>query len=121
MNPSLAVRERKIYNYDIWAQCVAPLACIVIVLFAIPAGVATGRQSVFKGVLCAIAMFFSFYALTIGCMALAKTFPSSSIHLPFTGITIWTPDDSWLPAPVAALLPNIVFTGIGLWQFHKQR
>ena len=41
-------------------------------LTAIPAGVATGRQSVFIGVVSAILMFLIFYVLTLSCGVLAK-------------------------------------------------
>ena len=76
-------------------------ACIVIMLFAIPAGVATGRQSVFKGILGALGMFFAFYALTIGCLVLARL--------------------GYLPAVLAAFLPDVVFLAIGIVLFHHQR
>ena len=94
-----AVRTSRVY--DIWAQAVAPLACLVITLFAIPAGVATGRQSVFKGVVGALAMFFAFYALTIGFMVVAK--------------------QGYCPASVAALTPDIVFLAAGICLLRCQR
>ncbi len=87
--------------YDAWAQAVAPFACLVITLFAIPAGIASGRQSVFKGILGALGMFFSFYGLTIGCMVLV--------------------DRGWLPPIPAALLPDVLFLALGLRAFHRQR
>ena len=46
---NLEEKTRQKRRYDVWAQAVAPLACIVITLFAIPMGIATGRQSVFRG------------------------------------------------------------------------
>ena len=87
--------------YDAWAQAVAPLACLVITLFAIPAGIASGRQSVFKGILGALGMFFAFYALTLGCMAAASK--------------------GWVPPIPAALLPDAVFLALGLRAFRRQR
>lgn len=98
---SLEPATRKAYEYDVWAKAVAPLACLVITLFAIPAGVATGRQSVFKGVVGALAMFFAFYALTIGFMVVAKK--------------------GLCPAPVAALTPDLIFLAAGLCLMHRQR
>ena len=100
-HPELTPRVRRKYVYDAWAQAVAPLACIIITLFAIPAGVATGRQSVFRGILTALVMFFAFYALTIGCMVAA--------------------DAAWLPPVVAALLPDVVFFALALRSFRKNR
>ncbi len=93
--------HRRACLYDAWAQAVAPLACLVITLFAIPAGIASGRQSVFKGILGAIGMFFAFYGLTIGCMVFV--------------------DKGWLPPIPAALLPDVVFLALGIRAFHKQR
>ena len=93
--------QRRECLYDAWAQAVAPFACIVITLFAIPAGVASGRQSVFKGILGALGQFFAFYALTLGCMALANK--------------------GWCPPVPAALLPDVVFLGLGFRAFRRHR
>lgn len=100
-HPSLSPDERQDYTYDLWAQIVAPFACLVITLFAIPAGIATGRQSVFKGVIGALSMFFAFYGSTIGCMILSK--------------------NGWMNPVFAAVLPDVVFFGIGCWMFWRQR
>ena len=100
-HPNMTAKFRREMEYDLWAQIVSPLACIIITLFAIPAGVATGRQSVFKGILGALAMFFAFYALTIGCLVLARI--------------------GWMPAIPAAILPDAVFLAIGICLFHRQR
>ena len=89
--------------YDIHARVAMPWACIVITLFAIPAGVATGRQSVFKGVLLAIALFFGFYMATNACMLLAQK--------QYEVLTPW----------LAAWLPNITFLGAGLGLFARLR
>ena len=89
------------YRYDICAKILSPFACIVIVLFAIPAGIASGRQSVFKGILGALAMFFGFYTLVIGGMVAANS--------------------GWCPAVPAAALPYAIFLILGIRSFHKQR
>ena len=100
-HPDLSEADRRSHLYDAWAQIMAPWACLVITLFAIPAGIATGRQSVFRGILGAIALFFAFYALTIGCMTAQKK--------------------GWLPPIPAAVLPDAVFLIVGIRSFHKQR
>lgn len=100
-HPELTSERRNDLLYDIWAQIMAPLACLVITLFAIPAGIASGRQSVFKGIVGALGMFFGFYGLTIGCMVLAK--------------------NNWLPAIPAAVLPAALFFVLGVRSFIKQR
>ena len=96
---SAAVRTE--YSYDIWAQIMSPLACIIITLFAIPAGIASGRQSVFKGILGALGMFFAFYGVTIGCMVVAK--------------------NGWCNPILGAVLPDVVFLGLGIRAFYRQR
>ena len=100
-HPNLEERTRRRYRYDVWAQAVAPLACLVITLFAIPMGIATGRQSVFWGVVGALAMFFAFYGLTILCMVLAAR--------------------GWLAPFPAAILPDCVFLALGVRLFWRNR
>lgn len=100
-HPELTPERRNDLLYDIWAQIMAPFACIVITLFAIPAGIASGRQSVFKGIVGALGMFFGFYGLSIVCMILAK--------------------NNWLPAVPAAILPAAIFFVLGIRAFVKQR
>ena len=97
----MSAKDRVRLEYDLWAQIASPLACIVITLFAIPAGIATGRQSVFKGIVGALAMFFSFYALTIGFMVLSRM--------------------GWCPPILAEFLPDSVFFLIGCRLFWLHR
>lgn len=100
-HPNLNRREVASKRYDIHARLVAPFSCLIITLFAIPAGVATGRQSVFKGVLIAVSLFFGFYAVSLGCMVLAK--------------------NALMPVLLGAWLPNLLFLAAGLILFHRQR
>ncbi len=100
-HPHLTKEDVSSKTFDIHARLAAPFCCLIITLFAIPAGVATGRQSVFKGVLIAIAMFFSFYALSLGCMVLAK--------------------NDLLPSALSAWLANLVFLAAGAFLFYRQR
>lgn len=100
-HPNMADKFRREMRCEMWSQIAAPLACIVITLFAIPAGVATGRQSVFKGIVAALSMFFAFYALTVGCMVLSRI--------------------GFMNAFAAAFLPDVVFLAIGVYLFYRQR
>ena len=100
-HPKIELADRVEKRYDIGKRLIAPFSCLVITLFAIPAGVVTGRQSVFKGVIAAVAMFFGFYATDMLCMVLAR--------------------QMWLPVPLAVLLPNLAFLAAGLVLFHRQR
>jgi len=100
-HPHLTGEEVASKTFDIHARLAAPFSCLIITLFAIPAGLATGRQSVFKGVISAIAMFFGFYALSILAMILAK--------------------NSLAPAIPAAWFANVMFLIIGAIMFYRQR
>ena len=100
-HPHLTAKDRNDCLYDIWAQIMAPWACIIITLFAIPAGIASGRQSVFKGILGALGMYFAFYGLTLAMMVVAK--------------------NGWMPPIPAAVLPCIIFLGLGIRSFLRQR
>lgn len=90
---------RRDLMYDAWAQLVSPLACIVITLLSIPAGMTSGRDSVFAGILGALGMFFAYYAMVVGSMVLAKT--------------------GLVPPVPAALLPPIAFLALGLYRLAR--
>ena len=100
-HPDLSADARRDSLYDTWAQVMAPWACIIITLFAIPAGIASGRQSVFKGILGALGLYFAFYGCTIAMMVVAK--------------------NGWCPPVLAAVLPDVLFLFLGVRAFLKQR
>jgi len=100
-NPNLNPREVASKRYDIHSRLAIPFSCLIITLFAIPAGVATSRQSVFKGVIIAISLFMCFYAANIVCMILAK--------------------NELMPVILAAWLPNLIFFITGLILFRRHR
>lgn len=101
MRPNLGGADRRTWDYEMVNRFAAPLACIFITLFAIPAGVATGRQSVFMGVVSAISLFIGYYALSLFCGVLAKggTFP------------VW----------FGIVAPNAAIFAAGMWLFARQR
>lgn len=101
VRPSLATKVRRIWIYEIVNRFVAPLAAFFITLFAVPAGVATGRQSVFSGVVMAILLFIGYYALTLFCGVQAKG----------GVIPIW----------LGVAFPNFVILSAGLYLFRKHR
>ena len=100
-HPALTDAARNDCLYDTWSQVMAPWACIIITLFAIPAGIASGRQSVFKGILGALGLYFAFYGCTISMMVVAK--------------------NGWCPPLLAAILPDVLFLALGIRAFLKQR
>lgn len=101
LHPELDKATQRDYQYDIWAQILSPFACLIITLFAIPAGIASGRQSVFKGILGALGLYFAFYGCTILMMVLAK--------------------NGWVPPIPAAFFPAVLFLFLGIRAFLKQR
>ncbi len=77
--------EKDDYSYKAYSHYAAPAAIILVTLFAIPAGIASGRQSVFRGILLALGMFLSYYVITALSMYLAKSgivTPACAVALP---------------------------------------
>lgn len=72
--------------FDIHYRLASPWACVVITLFAVPAGLTTARQSVLRGVFTALAAFFGFYALTHFGVFLGK----QGMLLPW--VAAWAPN-----------------------------
>ncbi len=100
-HPEVTDERRDDLRYDLWAQIMSPWACLIITLFAIPAGIASGRQSVSRGILGALAMYFSFYGVAIGGMVAAK--------------------NGWCNPVLAAVAPDVMFLALGIRAFFKQR
>ena len=94
-------QRRRECQFEAFAQALAPLACIVMTLFSIPAGIASSRQSVFKGIVGAVGMFFAFYALAM----LVRVLPE------IADFPVW----------YAAALPYAVFLALGWWLFRRHR
>lgn len=101
LRPNLSGPDRRVWVYEMFNRHATPLACIFITLFAIPAGLATGRQSVFAGVVSSIILFIGYYALCLVCGVLAK--------------------NGSLPVWFGIVAPNVTILGAGLWLFHRQR
>jgi lipopolysaccharide export system permease protein len=72
----------------------APWTCLVVVFIAIPFGAASGRRNLFVGVAGSIFICFTFFAVQQVSLALGS--------------------GGWLPAWLAAWLPNLVFGATGL-------
>ena len=86
-------------RFDFWYRIASPWACLVITLFSIPAGITTGRQSVFKGILLVLVTFFTFYLF--------------SITLEYFG------QKDLVPPVLAAWLPNLVFLAVGIAMYRR--
>lgn len=98
-NGDLTPEKRGELRYDAWAQAISPLACLLITLLSVPAGLVSGRQAVFAGVLGALGFFFAYNAWVIGWMVLAHT--------------------GQVPAVPAALAPPIAFAVLGVFHCYR--
>ncbi len=63
-HPNLSGSARARRQYDFYARLASPWACLIVTLFAIPAGARTGRQGVLAAVFTAIGLLVSFYAVS---------------------------------------------------------
>jgi lipopolysaccharide export system permease protein len=75
-----------------------PWACLVVTLFAVPAGVRTGRQSALVGVFRGVAIFFAFYAV----MQLGLYLGMRRIVVPWLGA--WLPNLAFLTTGFVATI-----------------
>ncbi len=78
----------------------APWTCLVVVFIAIPFGARSGRRNVFAGVARSIVICFAYFVLLKLGLGLGAR--------------------GWLPAWIAAWLPNITFTAAGLWMTLRE-
>lgn len=95
----LSKPERARLTTTLQARIALPWACLIVTLFAIPAGIQSGRQNPLEGVFLALGLFLGFYALTHVGIFLSK----KAILWPWLG----------------AWLSNIVFFTTGLVMLGK--
>ena len=93
-HPKLPPAEAANWWTKFWGRLAAPWTCLVVVLIAIPFGVASGRRNLFVGVAGSVFICFTFFVLQQVGLALG------------TG--------GYLPAWLAAWLPNLIFATAGL-------
>ncbi len=81
----LTTRQKHEDSYATYNHYAAPISILLVTLFAIPAGIASGRQSVFRGILLALGLFLAYYAITALAMLLANNGlvkPALAVALP---------------------------------------
>ena len=93
-HPNLPPAEAGRLLTKLYGRLAAPWTCLVVVLIAIPFGVASGRRNLFVGVAGSVFICFTFFVLQQVGLALG------------TG--------GFLPAWLAAWLPNMAFGATGL-------
>jgi len=77
-------------RFDLLYRTASPLACVVVVLFAIPAGLATARSGILRGIFTALGAFFGFFACTQLCVFLGKRGDLPAV------VAAWGPVATWL-------------------------
>ncbi|MBT3194267.1 MAG: YjgP/YjgQ family permease [Verrucomicrobia bacterium] len=98
---SLSERARAEKRYAMHSHLSGPWACLIVILFAIPAGTRTGRQGMLVAVFTAIGLLASFYTLA-----------QMGLIIGSTGL---------VPPAVGAWLANGVFCVIGLVMMARIR
>jgi lipopolysaccharide export system permease protein len=93
-NPNLQTNRASFWWTKFDGRLAAPWTCLVVVLIAIPFGAASGRRNLFFGVAGSIFICFVFFVIQQFSLAFGS--------------------GGYLPAWLAAWLPNMVFGGVGL-------
>lgn len=101
LHPVLSERERALLDTQFHARLAQPWTCLVVVLIAVPFGVASGRRNAFAGVASSIFICVAYFILQQLALGLG------------TG--------RHLPALVAAWSPNGLFGLVGFWLTVRMR
>lgn len=101
LHPDLASKDRRWLETQLQGRLALPWTCLVVVLIAIPFGAASGRRNIFVGVASSIGICFAYFVLLKLGLALG------------TG--------GYLPAWLAAWLPNASFGIAGMWLMLRVR
>jgi lipopolysaccharide export system permease protein len=101
VHPDLSPKYERWLRTQLHGRIAAPWSCFVVVLIAIPFGAASGRRNVFMGVAGSIVICFVYFILLQLGLALG------------TG--------GFLPAWIAAWLPNAFFGITGIWLMLRVR
>src|SRR5579871_1183960 len=101
LHPKMPEKEHRRLLTELHSRMAAPLTCVVVVLVSIPFGAASGRRNLFVGVASAIFLVLAYFVL----MKLGTGLGTAGI----------------LPPWVAAWLPNICFTILGLILIDRVR
>ena len=100
-HPNLPPAEAGKWWTKFEGRLAAPWTCLVVVLIAIPFGVAPGRRNLFVGVAGSVFICFTFFVLQQVGLALGM--------------------GGYLPAWLAAWLPNLFFAALGIYSMARIR
>lgn len=86
---------------DFHSRLAMPWTCLIVILLGVPFGSKSSRRGMGMGIISALLIFFSYYALIVVCSAIGK---------------------KQLMAPVVAgWLPNCIFFALGVYLLRKMR
>jgi lipopolysaccharide export system permease protein len=100
-HPEFTPAEASVWRTKFDGRLAAPWTCLVVVLIAIPFGAASGRRNLFFGVAGSLFICFGFFVIQQFSLAFGS--------------------GGYLPAWLAAWLPNMIFGGMGLWLTARVR
>lgn len=100
-HPSIGASEVRRLRAEFHGRLAAPWACLIVILFGIPAGAEGHRQSAFAATIVGVLLLISFYALTQIGLLLGKT--------------------SELPVWLGPWLANVVFLIAGVTMVGRMR
>jgi lipopolysaccharide export system permease protein len=86
---------------DLHSRLATPLTCLAVTLIGIPVGAHTGRKGAFAGIMLAMGLFFTFYALQLVSQYLGKL--------------------ELIPAWVGGWLPLMIFGAVSPFMIHRLR
>ena len=101
LHPDLGAKDRQWLRTQLQGRFALPWTCLVVVLIAIPFGAASGRRNIFVGVASSIGICLVYIVLLKLGLAMG------------TG--------GYLPAWLAAWLPNATFGIAGFWMMLRVR
>lgn len=99
-NISLDATQKKIYKIELFDKLALPLTTIAFVLIGVPLAITPPRVRYNRGFLFSILIIFTYYLIR----ALSISFGENGV----------------IPTFLAAWLPNIVLTILGLWLYYKK-
>lgn len=100
-HPNLTGQNQAWFYTKLHGRLAGPWTCLVVVLIAIPFGAPSGRRNVFVGVAGSIFLCFAYFVLMQIGLALGS--------------------GGWMPAWVAAWLPNLVFSLLAIFLINRVR
>ena len=101
LHPTMPDEKAAMLMTQFYGRIAQPWTCVVVVLMALPFGVATGRRNVFAGVAGSVGICFFYFVLLRWGLALGTAGHISPV--------------------IAAWLPNIIFAGTGIGLLLKVR